>query len=363
MRAALALLLMLSLALAGCGNKTKSDEDGDGINDSKEAKGWAVRVDYLHERVEYVAKSSAHNSDTDNDGLPDNEEFLLGLDPSVADTDKDGLTDCQEERHTNRDECEAPPAGLDADGGYHTDPLKADSDSGSGRYVRSEGWFTDRTGTLAGGLPLSGDGVSDGDEVLGYSVKVPGGTRIVTTDPRDADFDNDGLGDGEEVEYLGDPTVPDTDGDGCEDGGDPFPDRQELLDAGLKEFTLAATAARPMDLRFSILVAGAQATVPTSGSVHVMPGQTVQLPAVTGVRPSSCTFPAYASTVQVQVTAYEPGASPHALDISSGNPGAGSTLSWDLRESTFSWGDPAGVTPPIRSTGPDGNLLLEPRLA
>ena len=353
MRVVLAVLLMLSLALAGCGNKTDSDEDGDGISDKEERRGWLVRVDYLRERVEYVAKSDAHNSDSDNDGLPDNEEFLLGLDPSVADTDKDGLTDCQEERHTNATECENPPAGLDADGGYHTDPLKADSDTGSGRFVRREGWFTDSTGTLPDG-PIAGDGVSDGDEVLGYAVTVAGGaTRTVKTDPRDADHDNDGLGDGEEREYRGDPTVPDTDGDGCDDGGDPFPDREELLNLGLLDFTLAPGRA-DTDFSVHIGVASTGKTIPASGTLHATASQPVDLRGHTvEMRPGSCTFPAFEPDVIVTVTVFP---KQGTLDATSRT----GPLHWNLRTAQLSWEDGTLVEAPVSMSGLDGVIRLAP---
>ncbi len=357
MRAALAVLLMLSLALAGCGGKTKHDEDGDGVPDADEKEGWTVRVDYLRERVQYRVASDAHAGDTDSDGLPDDEEFLLGLDPTLADTDKDGLSDCQEERHTNRSECEAPPAGLDADGGYGTDPLRADSDPGSDRFIHRPGWFTDRTGTLPNG-PTSGDGIGDGEELAGYAVKVSGGAvRTVTTDPRDPDWDNDGLGDGEERDYHGDPTVPDTDGDGCEDGGDPFPDRTELLDPGLRTFTLAASSTRSLDLRFRAFLAGVQVDLP--GTVHAEPGVAVELPGATPVRPGSCTFPAFYPLVDVQLYVYE-AANGNVLDVTSLNPGGSDRLSWDLRAATYAWGNAANPATPVLSKGLDGELALAP---
>lgn len=70
------------------------------------------------------SKIQADNSsaDSDQDGLTDSEEAILGTDINAADTDNDGLFD--------RDEVKV----------YHTDPLKADTD---------------------------GDGYSDGAEVKG----------------------------------------------------------------------------------------------------------------------------------------------------------------------------------------------------
>lgn len=353
MRIAVAALLTLSLALAGC-SKGDPDSDKDGVSDSQERNGWTVTVDYLHERVRYDVESDAHKDDSDGDGLPDNEEFLLGLDPTLADTDKDGLTDCQEERHTVQAECEDPPSGLDADGGYHTDPKRADSDGGTARFVRQPGWFTDKTGTLADG-PTAGDGVSDGDEVLGYSVAVAnGGSRTVTSDPRDPDSDDDGLGDGEEREYKGDPTVPDTDGDGCDDGGDPFPDRDERLSLGSLAFTAGP---RPVRLHLELLVTGALVRVPQAGTVDVSAGQTASLPVPAPIRPNSCTFPAWQPVTPVEVNAYSDG---QALDVHSENPGASAFARWDMRSGALSWSEGGAATRPLEFRGPDGAVKLDP---
>jgi len=72
--------------------------------------------------------------DSDNDGLSDKEERLLGTDPYNFDTDGDGLTDYAEVRI------------------YKTDPLNPDTD---------------------------GDGYSDGDEVInGFDPNKGGGARL-----------------------------------------------------------------------------------------------------------------------------------------------------------------------------------------
>ncbi|GEM_PF-3001052 len=72
----------------------------------------------------------APGKDTDGDGLTDDEERVLGTDPTLPDTDGDGLTDREEVRV------------------FGTDPLKTDTD---------------------------GDGFSDGQEVKGgYDPKGPG---------------------------------------------------------------------------------------------------------------------------------------------------------------------------------------------
>ncbi|MFZ5475914.1 MAG: hypothetical protein ACOZNI_03990, partial [Myxococcota bacterium] len=99
--------------------------------------------------------------DTDDDGLSDVEEGVVGSDPDVADSDGDGLDD-----------------GTEVAGG--TDPLVADSD---------------------------GDGLDDGTEVTD-----------TLTDPLVADSDGDGLDDGTEVAGGTDPLVADSDGEGRDDG-------------------------------------------------------------------------------------------------------------------------------------------------
>ena len=81
--------------------------------------------------------------DTDNDGLTNQEEAILGTDSNNKDTDGDGLSDYDEVKI------------------YNTNPLKVDTD---------------------------GDGLSDYEEV-----------KIYHTDPLKADTDGDGHNDGEEV--------------------------------------------------------------------------------------------------------------------------------------------------------------------
>lgn len=350
--------LLLAVLLAGCGGSDGFDGDGDGLVDRDEDGGWTVTVDYLRERVRYDVTSDPAQSDTDGDGLPDNEEFLLGLDPREADTDQDGLTDCQEERHTNRRECEDPPEGVEADGGTGTDPLRADSDPGSGRFVQRPGWFTDRTGTLPNG-PMVGDGISDGDEVNGYVIQLPGGAqRRVTTLPRDADTDDDGLGDGEEREYGGDPTVPDTDGDGCEDGGDPFPDRAERYRPNLLEFTPAQAG------EYQVLVdlSGAGAAYPASGTRAGSPGQALDYSgqSATTLHPRGCSFPAWEPTLLLSVAVYRPGHD-DPLDIYGSNPGSARMMEWNVRTGEFFWRDGPRVDgSDVVYAGPAGTVRLDP---
>ncbi len=116
--------------------------------------------------------------DSDDDGIPDVFEIMIGTDINVPDTDNDGLTDYQEVyiTRTNPTKFDSVTEGVsDAD---------ADSDS---------------------------DGLSNAQEInLG-------------TDPQLSDTDGDNLSDYDEINVYGtDPLKPDTDDDGLEDGDEPY---------------------------------------------------------------------------------------------------------------------------------------------
>ena len=154
---------------------TNGDSDGDGLIDGLEG---VLRQDSNH--TYYL------DPDTDDDGLPDMLDLLLGTDPLSADSDLDMVSDGDEFYV------------------YGTDPAVADSDfdgltDGEELYF----WHTN---------PLMDD--SDGDSLSdGYEVLVTG------TNPMDEDSDNDGLTDFEEFfVYFTDGFVYDTDGDGLSDG-------------------------------------------------------------------------------------------------------------------------------------------------
>ena len=124
-------------------------------------------------------------TDTDNDGLSDADESIIGSDPNNPDTDGDAIDDGAEVND------------------YGTSPLLEDSDvDGIGDYAELDVYGTDPVA-----FDSDGDGVGDGAEV-----------NATLTDPLDDDTDDDGLNDGDEGSLGTDPLGPDTDLDGVNDG-------------------------------------------------------------------------------------------------------------------------------------------------
>lgn len=128
--------------------------------------------------------------DTDEDGLPDYYEEILGTDKNNADTDSDGLNDGYEVFYLG------------------TNPTKADSDDNcipDGSEDPDNDGLTNikecELGTDPNNADTDGDGLSDGAEVYTYG-----------TDPLKYDTDDDGISDGDEITLGLDPNNGSTNG-------------------------------------------------------------------------------------------------------------------------------------------------------
>jgi hypothetical protein len=112
--------------------------------------------------------------DSDNDGISDDNELLLGTNPNLADSDTDGLSDYFEVNN------------------FGTNPLDTDTDDDN---------FDDYLERVIGSDPLNpdsdGDGILDGDEI-----------NIHSTSPMLSDTDNDGYTDLEEITAGSSPIDP-----------------------------------------------------------------------------------------------------------------------------------------------------------
>lgn len=244
--------------IMGCSDR-QVDTDGDGISDYDEIyTGWPVDVNGRGARTVY---SSCARTDSDLDGLSDDEERTLGLDPTRADTDGDGISDFDEVRgyqvelrfaHEDASACSDPIDGVIT---CTSDPLDADTDGdtvddGDERRLGIDPTVQD--GDRA--FDDDGDGLVNFEETDGWTVTFErvsstpfqaGETVVCTPDSFDAcgpaptsdiddrDSDGDGIEDRYERELGTHPRMRDTDGDGLEDGEEvvyvPAEDRYELV--------------------------------------------------------------------------------------------------------------------------------------
>lgn len=149
----------------------------------------------------------APDGDADRDGLSNEEELALGLDPLNPDTDGDGILD-------SVDDFDGQDPGIDQ-------PCNADFDCDAGLIcVEGACLFVD-------GLDSDGDGLSDEDERLfgtdPYNPDTDGDGIIDSNDPDGqfgVDSDGDGITDADEGFFGTDPYNNDSDGDGLVDSED-----------------------------------------------------------------------------------------------------------------------------------------------
>ena len=229
------------------------DTDDGSVPDGEEDANHNGRVD-AGERdpnvaADDVAEPPPPPVDSDGDGLTDDREVELSLDPHDADTDDDGVIDGAE-----------PAADVDSDGDGAIDAADPDSDNdgildGTELGVTEAGPDTD---PAAGHFvpdadpstttnPLDADtddgSVSDGDEDTNHNGRVDAGERdpnvaaddVTEPPPPDLDSDDDGLTDTDEAALGTDPRDADSDDDGLLDGEETSPgadsDNDGLIDA------------------------------------------------------------------------------------------------------------------------------------
>ena len=174
------------------------DSDNDGLS-------------YYEEK--YIYLTFVNDADSDNDGIMDGDEIhTYNTNPLESDTDNDYLEDGWEVTHIN------PVTGE-----YFNATDFTDGQTDHDNDFISTGYEVSIYGTDWNDADTDNDGLDDGQEV--YGVNVPGlGLRY--TDPADSDTDNDGLTDGLEVNglvfgeygtFYTDPTNSDCDSDGLSD--------------------------------------------------------------------------------------------------------------------------------------------------
>ncbi|MHA2089393.1 MAG: hypothetical protein ACW98K_00930 [Candidatus Kariarchaeaceae archaeon] len=214
-------------------NPAEADTDDDGLSDGLEKQyleSWGADPGGDLDRD---GEPNLLDTDSDNDGIPDVNEYGNGTNPTSIDTDGDGIGDYNETLFYLTD-----PLSMDTDGDgiyddieileYGTDPLNPDED-GDGdldglKYDFDEDGLPDYNETVLFSTDpknpdTDGDGLSDGDEDFdgdGLSNVIE--SNVYGTNPLHHDTDVDGLSDSDEVNiHHTDPLNPDTDGDGLTD--------------------------------------------------------------------------------------------------------------------------------------------------
>jgi hypothetical protein len=213
-------------------NPLLADTDGGSVSDGAEDPNHNGKLDADERDPNDPADDVTKPTDTDGDGLSDDEEETIGTNPNDADSDDDGAIDGAE-----------PNPSSDSDGDGLINPLDPDSDN-DGILDGTELGVTvpDADTDLAAKhfvadadpatttLPLVRDtdkgGVGDGSEDVNFNGKVDANEKnpLDPADDKDiADGDKDGLSDSVEDELGTDPADADSDDDGVIDGLEPNP--------------------------------------------------------------------------------------------------------------------------------------------
>ncbi|NWG10085.1 MAG: hypothetical protein HXX80_07285, partial [Nitrososphaerales archaeon] len=141
-------------------------------------------------------------TDSDGDGLSDNQENSIGTNPNNPDTDGDGM-----------------PDGWEVDNGFNPKTNDANSDADNDGLTNLEEY---QHGTNPHNSDSDSDGLPDGWEVDYNFDPLDDGTTNIVNGPN-GDPDNDQFTNLEEYLTGTDPRNPDTDGDTIPDGIDPVP--------------------------------------------------------------------------------------------------------------------------------------------
>ncbi|MEM9235229.1 MAG: LamG-like jellyroll fold domain-containing protein [Verrucomicrobiota bacterium] len=205
---------------------TKFDTDGDGISDGDE----------INTAVGTTVFTDPTKADTDDDGLPDLWEINNNLDPNDSTGDNGAAGDPDGDLLPNIEEFD-PGSGTGSGSGLYdpTDPQVADADL-DGLNDRQEIYGTENTFFPADTDPADSDtdddGLTDGEETSGsenpfLSGVLDDGPPGDPTDPNNEFTDGDSLTDKEEIDNRLDPN--DDSGDNG-DGGDPDADNLDNFD-------------------------------------------------------------------------------------------------------------------------------------
>lgn len=172
--------------------------------------GFLAGTDRLEADIEPISLRCYSNAinyecDSDNDQLSDYAEIIEGTNPYCDDTDRDGLLDGYEYFYTNTN-----PLLYDTDVNEICD---ADEDFDKDLLNNLEEMIN---GTNPNNADSDEDGLPDGQEIKKYK-----------TNPLLEDTDADGLLDGEEIELGTNPLLEDSDGDGV-------PDSEKMIQQSLE---------------------------------------------------------------------------------------------------------------------------------